>query len=211
MSRLHSELCVDGPNVTISYKDSSTGTFLNDARLGFDERRPLRSGDLIRIGDTQLRYESDEDLAGEATVIGGVPLAQAVTLAGLPSAAVPRGGSGAVAPTSVLAELVGTTLGHYTITRFLTEGQTSVLFRALDTVDDRAVTLKVLKERGKSEAEMQRLARTLKPVLTLHHPHLMTLHDLGRDREKTWFALEWVEGDSVAQIIKRAGLADLVD
>ncbi|MBL8794412.1 MAG: protein kinase, partial [Planctomycetia bacterium] len=206
VSRMHCEVLLQPGKVVVTDKESATGTFVNERRLNKDEQCVLRAGDVIQIGETQLRYEDDEDVSEGATVVGAaLPLA--------PAAIAARSSGGGVAVAEhPLAELLGVTVGHYSIDKFLAEGRSSVVFRARDTGDDRVAALKILKDgQSKSEGEMQRLQRTLKSVCGVKHANLVGLYDLGRDKGRCWFALELVEGDSLSQVIKQSGLAGLVD
>ncbi|MCP6756057.1 hypothetical protein NL533_31010, partial [Klebsiella pneumoniae] len=74
----------------------------------------------------------------------------------------------AAAPAEPLAELLNTTVGHYRPTQIIAQGRSSVVFRAQDTADARTVALKVLKPpTTRSDGEMQRLAKVLKPLAAM--------------------------------------------
>jgi serine/threonine protein kinase len=205
VSRNHCQVQLDGAQVKLSDSKSATGTFVNDQRI--EAERELRTGDLIRVGDTILRFDSPDNVAEAATLSGVVAPAEAATLAGTVVT------SAASAPVSVpLGELVGATLGHYTVGAFMAAGKNSMIFKAHDNHEDRVVALKVLKPAAaKNEGEMQSLTRRLQAVLLLRHPHLATLYDLGRDRGYCWFALELIHGETLAQIVTRLGLTGMVD
>src|SRR5207249_2818371 len=81
-----------------------------------------------------------------------------------------------------------------------------VFFRARDTHDFREVALKVLRPGfARSDADMQRIARHLQPMAEFTHPNLVALYDAGKTDSYCWFALELVEGESLAQLIQQAG------
>jgi serine phosphatase RsbU (regulator of sigma subunit) len=66
-SRLHAELKQEGDQVVLIDAGSANGTFLNGQRV--TAPIPLRPGDLIRIGETEIEYTSPEqDLLSGATV-----------------------------------------------------------------------------------------------------------------------------------------------
>ena len=52
VSRKHAKLCLDGENVTIEDMDSTNGTWLNRERTV--SRQVLRTGDLLRFGNTEF-------------------------------------------------------------------------------------------------------------------------------------------------------------
>ncbi|HMG35751.1 MAG TPA: SpoIIE family protein phosphatase [Blastocatellia bacterium] len=66
-SRIHAELKREGDQVVLIDAGSANGTFLNGQRV--TAPIPLRAGDLIRIGETEIEYSSGEqDLLSGATV-----------------------------------------------------------------------------------------------------------------------------------------------
>jgi pSer/pThr/pTyr-binding forkhead associated (FHA) protein len=72
MSRLHCRVIVDGDLTTVADAGSSSGTFVAGNKV---DEAPLNSGDIIQVGQTQLRYSwgETEQLANEsATIMGGV-------------------------------------------------------------------------------------------------------------------------------------------
>jgi hypothetical protein len=202
VSRIHCQLEVDGDVVKLVHKSSTASTYVNEELVRGE--RVLQSGDVIRIGETHLRYDGDVHM--DATLAGDVPpLGEAATVAG----SGPVGVAAAAAPP--MAELIGTTLGHYTITRFLGEGHRGVSFLAHDNRGIRQVVLQVLKPgMGKSEAQVQALARSLQKVLQLQHSNLVALVDLGVDQGKCWFAYENVEGETLSDLLQKQGIANLV-
>lgn len=56
VSSHHAEIRLVGQGYSITDLGSSNGTFVNEQRLASNVPRPLNEGDMIRIGDTQLRY-----------------------------------------------------------------------------------------------------------------------------------------------------------
>src|SRR5581483_1214269 len=57
-SRFHAELKCEGDQVFLSDASSANGTYLNGQRVSAPIR--LRRGDLIRIGETEIEYSSEE-------------------------------------------------------------------------------------------------------------------------------------------------------
>jgi serine/threonine protein kinase len=191
-SRNHCVLQIDGGEVTVVDANSQEGTFVNNQRITAPV--PLQFGDVIRVGATELRLDP-LDVASEKTMagIGFSP----------PSSVPPREGG---------TDLLGKALGAFRILEVLAAGDTSTVFRVRDTRDDREVALKVFRaEHSKSDAEMDRLVRTLQPLLGLRHPNLVALYGAGKTGPHCWVAMELVEGENLAQLIERAGAAGMVD
>ena len=55
VSRSHAAVWPEGSTVVVEDLDSSNGTWVNGERM--DGRQRLHDGDVVRIGQTELRYE----------------------------------------------------------------------------------------------------------------------------------------------------------
>jgi predicted component of type VI protein secretion system len=72
-SRLHAELRREGDHVLLVDNGSANGTFLNGQRVSGTVR--LEPGDLIRIGETEIEFKSEEqDMMSGATVFLSGPV-----------------------------------------------------------------------------------------------------------------------------------------
>jgi serine/threonine protein kinase len=197
VSRNHCTLQIDGDSFDVADAGSAIGTFVNDQRVNGEH--PVEIGDIIRIGDTELRLE-DGDVAEAETVAGVMINQQTMQRVGVGRTAGP------------LSDLVGTTLGHYELASVVGRGLSGIVFRGNDTTEARTAAVKVLQPAAtKTDGEMQRLNRSLKAVVALRHPNLVGLYDLGKDHGHCWFAMELVEGENLAQVIQRVGLAGMLD
>src|ERR1700677_2954015 len=72
VSRNHCEVSVDGGRTMVSDSGSVGGTFLNDQRITSQE---LRTGDVIRVGETVLRFEN---ALAEETILPPPPVKEIV-------------------------------------------------------------------------------------------------------------------------------------
>src|SRR5262249_43348846 len=152
-----------------------------------------------RIGETEMKFLAEE--VSDAATLGGDALKAAlVASAGLRQA---RSGTTPKAQ-GPLADPVGGRLDRYDVREVLFHGRSSVVFRARDPEADRDVALKVfLRDWG--AAEMERFRRALEPVLRLQHPHLVAMYDVGRTGQHCWVATQYVERESLTQVIQRIG------
>jgi serine/threonine-protein kinase len=108
--------------------------------------------------------------------------------------------------------LVGQTISRYEIRSELARGKSGIVFHAHDTKDDRDVALKVLyPEFSQDEEDMQRFVRAMKTMLPLKHANIVALFGAGRTGAYFWMAMEYVEGESLDQLIERLGVAGMVD
>jgi two-component system cell cycle response regulator len=62
VSRRHCVLHCEPARAVLEDLGSTNGTLLNDAQLSARERRELRSGDVIRVGDVALKYLERDDI-----------------------------------------------------------------------------------------------------------------------------------------------------
>ena len=107
----------------------------------------------------------------------------------------------------------GTKLGPYEILAPLGAGGMGEVYRARDTRLGRDVAVKVLPEHLSSNPEIRaRFEREAKTVSSLNHPHICTLHDIGRERDTDYLVMELVEGETLAQRLAKGPLplADLL-
>jgi serine/threonine protein kinase len=193
VSRTHCQVEVDGGRLLLKCAGGAGGTQVNGERV---TERELKPGDVIRIGDTELRFQFD-DPAEQSTRV--VPPASA------PKPAGPK-------VVKHLTELTGTTISHFEVGPVLAKGRTGVIFQARDSRDDRTVAFKVLwPEYARNDDEMQRFVRAMKTVLPLRHPNLVSLFGAGKSGNYCWIAMEYVEGESLTQVIQRIGTAGMLD
>src|ERR1700680_782641 len=106
-----------------------------------------------------------------------------------------------------MALLRGTKLGPYEIIAPIGAGGMGEVYRARDTRLDREVAIKVLPTALSSDLSLrQRLEREAKAVSKLSHPHICTLHDIGRQDGVDFLVMELVEGETLEQRLLRGPL-----
>jgi serine/threonine protein kinase len=197
VSRVHCEVKLDGDQVVVADLGSAGGTFVNGTRVQW---RPLRLGDVVQVGDTQLRLESEG--AMDAPTLLPADRSPGLRPPKLARPTLPS------LPAERLHELSGQTMSHYRLGPVVASGRSGVLFRAHDTKHNREAAFKVLWPHFAADAaEMRRFTRTMRTILPLRHPHLIALYGAGRALPYCWFAMEYVEGESLAQVLGRATAA----
>ncbi|RAL25400.1 hypothetical protein DL240_04095 [Lujinxingia litoralis] len=98
--------------------------------------------------------------------------------------------------------------GKYRILRELGRGGFGMVYLAFQVAMDRHVALKVLKPGVGSEAPSarERFLREVKIISKLRHPNTVTIHDYGETFEGVvYMVLEFVEGDTLKDILRREG------
>ena len=101
----------------------------------------------------------------------------------------------------------GSTLGPYEIQAPLGAGGMGEVYKARDTRLDRTVAIKVLPEHVASDPDLQqRFEREAKTISSLNHPHICTLYDVGEHEGTSFLVMEYLEGDTLAQRLKKGAL-----
>ena len=81
------------------------------------------------------------------------------------------------------------------------------VYRARDTRLDRTVAIKVLPTHlAASPARRQRFEREAKAISSLSHPHICVLHDVGRHDGIDFLVMEYLEGETLADRLKKGAL-----
>ena len=102
----------------------------------------------------------------------------------------------------------GEMLGPYRVETKIGQGGMGVVYRAWDTRLDRRIALKVLRpEQVNDPSHRQRLVREARAASALSHPNIVTVHDVGSDRNIDFIAMEHIEGRALDQLIPPAGLS----
>lgn len=91
--------------------------------------------------------------------------------------------------------------GRYTVLKKLGEGGKGIVYKARDTVLNRVVAIKMLKSAVTSEEAYSRFMIEAQAVAKLNHPNIVSIYDIGKEDEKQFFVLEFVDGESLRDII----------
>ncbi|MFT5831226.1 MAG: serine/threonine protein kinase, partial [Bacteroidia bacterium] len=97
----------------------------------------------------------------------------------------------------------------YQIEGVIGRGSTGTVYRARQETVDRVVALKVLHaELTKRPRMVRRLQREARTTARLAHPHIVSAIDMGRTGDRWWFAMELVDGPSLALKLRQEGRLD---
>jgi Tol biopolymer transport system component len=100
-----------------------------------------------------------------------------------------------------------TRLGPYEIVSLAGVGGMGEVYRALDTRLSRTVAVKVLPERLCASAQFrERFAREAQVIANLNHPNICPLYDVGNERGVDYLVMEFLEGETLAQRLKKSRL-----
>ena len=101
----------------------------------------------------------------------------------------------------------GTKLGHYEISTLLGKGGMGEVWRARDTKLGREVAIKTLPEEFAKDADrLARFEREARLLASLNHPSIAAIHGFEEDNGTHFLVLELVEGDTLADKIKRGAI-----
>ncbi len=103
--------------------------------------------------------------------------------------------------------MIGKTLGHYEITDKLGQGGMGSVWLAQDSKLGRQVAIKTLPEEfARDEERLARFEREAKLLASLNHPNIATIHGLEEDTGTRFLVLELIEGDTLADRLKRGAI-----
>jgi serine/threonine-protein kinase len=100
----------------------------------------------------------------------------------------------------------GTRLGAYQILEKLGEGGMGEVYRAHDTALNRVVALKILSADLTQDGErLRRFRLEAQAASGLNHPNILTIYEAGAAQGHEFIATEFVDGETLRQILQRRG------
>ncbi len=107
-----------------------------------------------------------------------------------------------------------THLGHYEIVGELGRGGMGVVYKAFEPALNRYVAIKELSPSLAHDPDLvERFLREARSMAQLSDPHIIQIHFIGTDEttRQPFFAMEFVEGDSLSALLKRFGKFSVED
>lgn len=95
---------------------------------------------------------------------------------------------------------------RYRLLAALAEGGMAVVYRGKDTLLNRPVAVKLLRDTFAADPQFaQRFRQEAQTAANLNHPNIVTIYDVGRDvwsgHEQHYIVMELVEGQDLKQLI----------
>jgi len=119
-----------------------------------------------------------------------------------------REGPAAIEPFDSETRLAASALvGRYRIRRLVGEGGMGRVYLARDTALGRSVALKIVRRAAMGQAEVERFLIEARTTAQLNHPHIVAIHDVGEHQGMPYLALEYLEGQSLAERARRERLS----
>jgi serine/threonine protein kinase len=184
-SRVHFELSCQDAALTLRDLGSSSGTLVENSPVQVAQ---IPVGSKINIGDTILAIFNQDD--GESTHFVGEN----------------SGGE------KSLEEMVGSKIVNYRLDEILGRGASGVVFRAFDEEKQRVAALKVLSPRhSRLPQQRERFVRAMKTMIPIRSENIVRIYNAGITGPYLWTAMEYVEGENLAQLIDRIGIEGMLD
>lgn len=99
---------------------------------------------------------------------------------------------------------------RYEIEKLIGEGGMANVYLALDTILDRKVAVKVLRgDLAGDEKFVRRFQREALSASSLSHPNIVEIYDVGEDDGNFYIVMEFIEGKTLKQLIKKRGVLSL--
>jgi serine/threonine protein kinase len=229
VSRIHARITLVNGHVYLEDAGSRWGTRVNDVPT---DSRELFPGDCVAFGDTQLRLELESPLV---TTVAPIHKRILRTLSGRKRAGrMPGRRNGAnktVTPEPVdpdttinqprreaankaldIAGLVGQKFLRYQIESIIARPRSGIIFHARDPRYERPIALKIFRPDFFHDRQgAARFLRAMRTTISLEHENLVRVYGAGRTRGVCFVASEFVAGESVSEMIRRIGVAGMLD
>ncbi|HEU4510049.1 MAG TPA: serine/threonine-protein kinase, partial [Pyrinomonadaceae bacterium] len=105
-------------------------------------------------------------------------------------------------------------IAHYRIVEPIGAGGMGAVYKAYDSKLQRTVALKLLPSEYVSQDDRRRrFFQEARAASALSHPHILTIYEVGEDDGRPYIAMEYVEGETLRQKIKknRLQLTEVLD
>ena len=111
-----------------------------------------------------------------------------------------------VTSSGIFSAPAGISAPRYEILNEVARGGMGIVYKARDTVLGRIVAYKILGENLRdNETAVKYFLREARAAAALSHPNIVTIFDAGEQEGEYYMAMEFVEGTTLKQVVKRRG------
>ena len=104
---------------------------------------------------------------------------------------------------------------RYEVIRSIGEGGMANVYLGYDTILDRNVAIKILRgDLSNDEKFVRRFQREALSASSLAHPNIVEMYDVGEDNGLYYIVMEYIEGKTLKQLLKKRGsltLSEAID
>ncbi|MFM8889389.1 MAG: protein kinase domain-containing protein [Solirubrobacterales bacterium] len=131
----------------------------------------------------------------------------------LPSALRPDDPEGTMSEAPPSSRMIGTVLSsRYRLDAKLGSGGMSTVYLARDEILDRPVAVKLMHDSMASEPDqLERFNQEARAVAKLSNPNVVAVIDAGEDDGRPYIVFEYVEGETLKQLISRVGALETTE
>jgi len=100
--------------------------------------------------------------------------------------------------------------GRYRLLELVGSGGMAVVYRGEDTLLQRQVAVKVLREGFATDpAFLARFQREARAVANLDHSSIVTVYDVGQDGNRHYIVMEYIDGQDLKTLVRQKGRLDV--
>lgn len=202
-SRVHFLVEVNPPLCRLLDLKSRNGTLVNGKPVQVAD---LADGDVIQGGQTILRVALQP--AGPAVPVQVADLADAGFRVSSTFRGPTQAWAGAPGPLDAKgnAPPAQVNVPGYTVERELGRGGMGVVYLAREEASGNQVALKVIHPGARPTAHATaRFLREAEILRQLQHPHIVPFRALGSTGDQVWFAMDFLEGSDVGELLREQG------
>ncbi len=103
-------------------------------------------------------------------------------------------------------------IDRYRLLQPIGSGGMAVVYKAIDEMLERTVSVKILKEDHSSDKEFRDSFRQeAKAAANLSHPNIVTVYDFGVDNDQVFIVIEYIDGTDLKSLIRKKGKFNIID